>query len=70
MGTHRSFAKYQERRYPEYDLIWSKSFIWGFAHITLDNENDSLNINYFTTPRDQSGEVINEASFIFEKRTD
>jgi len=53
----------------EYDLICSKSFVWGFAHITLDNQADSLNIDYFTTPRDQSGKAINEGSFSFKKRT-
>ncbi|WP_426358088.1 metallophosphoesterase [Pseudocolwellia sp. HL-MZ19] len=69
-GKHTPFAEHQEKRYPEYDLVWSKSFVWGFAHITLDNENDSLNVDYFTTPRDQSGKVVNEESFSFKKRTD
>lgn len=69
-GTHRNFANYQERRYPEYDLVWAKSFIWGFAHITLDNDVDNLNVEFFTTPTDKSGKAINEASFSFKKRSD
>ncbi|MDO7085719.1 metallophosphoesterase [Pseudocolwellia sp. AS88] len=68
-GKHSPFARFQEKHYPEYDLVWSKSFVWGFAHITLDNQADSLNIDYFTTPRDQSGKAINEGSFSFKKRT-
>ena len=68
-GKHTPFAEYQEKRYPEYDLVWSKSFVWGFAHITLNNQANSLNIDFFTTPRDKSGKAINEASFSFKRRT-
>jgi hypothetical protein len=69
-GKHSPFAQYQKRRYAQYDLVWSKSFVWGFAHITLDNEIDNLNVDYFTTPTDKSGKVIHEGSFSFKKRTD
>lgn len=69
-GKHTPFAEHQEKRYSEYDLIWSKSFVWGFAHITLNNQSNSLNVEYFTTPNDQSGQAISETTFSFEKRTD
>ncbi|AOT08616.1 metallophosphoesterase [Pseudoalteromonas luteoviolacea] len=69
-GTHTPFAQQQENRYPEYDLIWTKSFIWGFAHIELDNRGDSLNVSFYTTPHDKSGHVIPEASFSFKHRSE
>ncbi|TQF71068.1 metallophosphoesterase [Pseudoalteromonas luteoviolacea] len=69
-GTHSPFAEQQEKRYAEYDLIWAKSFIWGFAHIELDNRSDSLNVSFYTTPRDKSGALISEASFSFKHRSE
>jgi hypothetical protein len=67
-GKHTPFAQQQEKNYPEYDLLWSKSFVWGYAHITLDNDVDKLNVEFFTTPTDESGKVIKEASFSFNRR--
>ncbi|WP_125559593.1 metallophosphoesterase [Pseudoalteromonas rubra] len=69
-GTHTPFAQQQERRYPEYDLVWSKSFIWGFTHIELDNDQDKLNVSFYTTPHDQSGKLETEQTFSFAKRSD
>ncbi|KZX02001.1 serine/threonine protein phosphatase [Pseudoalteromonas luteoviolacea] len=69
-GTHSPFAHQQEKRYGEYALIWAKSFIWGFAHIELDNRSDSLNVSFYTTPRDKSGAVEPEASFSFKHRSE
>lgn len=68
-GKHTPFAEFQERNYPEYDLVWSKSFVWGFAHINLDNSKDELNVEFYTTPTDGSGKLITEQSFSFEHRT-
>eukprot|EP00487_Bulimina_marginata_P008985 TRINITY_DN331_c0_g1_i3.p1 TRINITY_DN331_c0_g1~~TRINITY_DN331_c0_g1_i3.p1 ORF type:complete len:244 (-),score=79.92 TRINITY_DN331_c0_g1_i3:4-735(-) len=31
-GKHTPFAEQQAKRYPQYELLWSKSFTWGFAH--------------------------------------
>lgn len=68
-GKHTPFAQFQERQYPEYDLLWSKSFVWGFSHIILDNQTNNLDVSFYTTPRDLSGSVINEGYFSFPKRT-
>jgi hypothetical protein len=68
-GKHTPFAEQQEKRYPEYDLVWSKSFVWGFAHITLNNQADNLSVEYYTTPLDQSGKAVNEANFSFKRRS-
>ena len=68
-GKHTPFSLYQERQYPQYDLVWSKSFTWGFSHITLDNDKDELQVKFYTTPRDRSGELVEETSFSFERRT-
>ena len=67
-GKHTPFAQQQEKRYPEYDLVWSKSFVWGFAHIKLDNEADKLDVEFFTTPREQSNTLVPEAKFSFDRR--
>ncbi|TYK64810.1 serine/threonine protein phosphatase [Colwellia echini] len=69
-GKHTPFAEQQEKRYPQYELLWSQSFVWGFAHIELDNTNDLLNVEFYTTPRDGSGKAELAAEFSFEKRTD
>ena len=68
-GKHSPFAFHQEQRYPEYELIWSKSFVWGFAHIELDNEVDQLKVGFYTTPRDDSGDLVAEEDFIFKRRS-
>ncbi len=67
-GKHTPFAEQQEKRYPQYDLIWSKSFVWGFAHITLDNQADKLDVEFFTTPRDRSNALVPEAKYRFDRR--
>lgn len=68
-GIHSPLAHYQALRYPEYDLVWNKAFIWGFAHIELDNHNDTLNVAFYTTPRDLSGQVVPEQRFSFAHRS-
>ncbi len=67
-GKHSLLAAYQEKRYPEYELIWAKDFVWGFAHITLNNDTNRLNVDYFTTPTDQSGQVEPAGQFSFKRR--
>ena len=67
-GKHTPFAEFQERHYPQFELLWSKSFVWGFAHINIDNQNDRLNVAYYTTPRDGSGALEEQVSFGFARR--
>lgn len=67
-GKHSPLAKYQERAYPEYDLIWSKSFVWGFSRILLDNKTDNLTVEFYTTPSDSNSSVQHEKSFSFKRR--
>lgn len=67
-GKHSPFAQYQEETYPEYDLVWSKSFFWGFSRIVLDNERDVLSVDFYTTPRNSDGSVAHEGRFSFKRR--
>jgi hypothetical protein len=69
-GKHTPFAEQQGKRYPQYKLHWSQSFVWGFAHIVLDNQTDELNVNFYTTPRDRTGKAELAAQFSFDKRSD
>ncbi|WDE09831.1 metallophosphoesterase [Thalassomonas haliotis] len=69
-GKHTPFAEQQEQRYPQYELLWSKSFVWGFAHIQVDNQAERLSVEFFTTPRDQSAELLSQGRFSFEHRSD
>jgi hypothetical protein len=69
-GKHSPFAAQQGKRYPQYKLHWSQSFVWGFAHIALDNQADALNIDFYTTPRDRTGKAELAAHFSFDKRSD
>ena len=50
-GKHTPFASYQEKAYPQYELLWSKSFIWGFAHLNIDNNKEEINVEFFSTPQ-------------------
>ncbi|KAA1159834.1 serine/threonine protein phosphatase [Pseudoalteromonas fuliginea] len=68
-GKHSPFAQFQAQKYPEYDLVWSKSFVWGFSHINIDNQQDQLKVSFYTTPRNLSGGLIDEGQFRFKKRT-
>ena len=67
-GKHTPFAQQQERQYPQYELLWSKSFTWGFAHISVDNQANVFTVEYFSTPKDGSGELITEQAFSFSNR--
>ncbi|WP_249348291.1 metallophosphoesterase [Pseudoalteromonas aurantia] len=69
-GKHTPFSEQQEKRYPEYDLIWSKSFTWGFAYIALNNQDDKLQVQFYSTPSSGSGELVKEQAFSFEHRSD
>lgn len=68
-GKHTPFAEQQAKHYPQYQLVWSKSFVWGFAHIELDNKLNDLNVEFYTTPRSRSGQAIKVSEFSFEKRS-
>lgn len=68
-GKHTPFAEQQEKKYPQYDLIWSKSFVWGGAHISIDNVSDKFTVEYFTTPRSGNGALMLEPSFSFNHRS-
>ncbi|WP_440056085.1 metallophosphoesterase [Pseudoalteromonas sp. T1lg65] len=68
-GIHQPLADYQEKRYPEYDLVWNKAFTWGFAHIQLDNSKDELAVSFYTTPTDKSGKLVSESQFRFKHRS-
>ncbi|OUL57945.1 metallophosphoesterase [Pseudoalteromonas ulvae] len=68
-GKHTPFAEQQAKRYPQYELLWSKSFTWGFAHIEIDNQADELVVHFYSTPRDGSGALVNEPSFRFSHRS-
>ncbi|MFT5760180.1 MAG: tartrate-resistant acid phosphatase type 5 [Alteromonadaceae bacterium] len=68
-GKHTPFAQQQERQYPQYELLWSKSFTWGFAHISVDNQANVFTVEYFSTPKNGSGELITEQAFSFANRS-
>lgn len=68
-GKHTPFAQQQALKYPQYNLLWSKSFTWGFAHVTVNNKTEQLTVEYFTTPRNSSGELVSEKSFSFAHRS-
>lgn len=68
-GKHTPFAEQQALKYPQYRLLWSKSFTWGFAHLTVDNKTDKLTVEYFTTPQDNSATLVPEVKYSFEHRS-
>ena len=45
-GQHRNFANWQEQHYKEMDYIWGKDFVWGFANINLNINNNALTVDF------------------------
>lgn len=68
-GKHSPLARYQEKTYPEYELLWSKSFVWGFAHLAVNNEKDEMQVDFFTTPSDKTEKLIPEYNYTFKHRS-
>jgi hypothetical protein len=68
-GVHSKFAAQQEKRYGEYELLWNKAFVWGFAHIELDNTKDEMSVEFYSTPTTKSGELVKETGFVFKHRS-
>lgn len=66
-GVHTPFAEYQARQFPQYKLIWHKAFTWGFARVEA---GDELTVEFYTTPKDLSGKLVEQSSFTFERRSD
>jgi len=67
-GIHTPFAKQQEIKYPQMRLLFTRSLIWGFAHIEV--KPDVFDVEYYTTPNEGSGELVAERTFRFVNRTD
>ncbi|MGJ8681463.1 metallophosphoesterase [Paraglaciecola sp.] len=67
-GKHTPFAEQQEKLYGQMDLVWSKSFTWGFSHMELDNHKNMLKVEFYSTPRLGNGELIKEQVFTFSRR--
>lgn len=68
-GIHSTFAKQQALHNPEMDLIWAKGFAWGFAQITLDNIDNEIDVTFYSTPTDRSGDLVREQTFSFKHRS-
>lgn len=68
-GSHTPFANYQQKRYPQMDLLWSKSFTWGFARIDVNNTSNTFEVAFYTTPTSSSGELVSEPKFEFVHRS-
>lgn len=68
-GKHSPFAEHQEKTYPQYELLWSESFVWGFAHLETDHKNNQFSVEFFTTPTNESGEAVSRAQFHFKHRS-
>lgn len=68
-GKHTPFAQQQEQRYAQMDLVWSKSFTWGFSYLEVDNQTDQLTVEFYSTPKSGSGEINKEQTFTFSHRS-
>ncbi|GHG00362.1 metallophosphoesterase [Thalassotalea marina] len=67
-GVHTPLARFQEKAYPQYELLWNKAFAWGFAHIEINHQTEQLGVSFYTTPNDGSGALHHEADFTFQAR--
>lgn len=67
-GVHTPLAEFQEKTYPQYELIWNKAFTWGFAHIEVNHQTDQLNVSFYTTPSNGNSKLQHEADFVFKAR--
>ncbi|WP_161602041.1 metallophosphoesterase [Aliiglaciecola lipolytica] len=62
-----NFKAFQDKTYPENNAIFVKGMIWGFSHIQL--EGDKATISMFSTPNNETGEVVEEFSYEYQRRS-
>jgi hypothetical protein len=52
-ALNSAFMRHQAERYPQLETAWARGLLWGFAHLTLDD--DTATLRFITTPDDGSG---------------
>ncbi|MGI9284292.1 MAG: hypothetical protein ACR2P1_02800 [Pseudomonadales bacterium] len=62
----RPFQLEQRQNTPQYQEIWLRDMVWGFAHLSLFPQQ--LHLSMLTTPNDGSGVVMEEKRIRFDKR--
>ncbi|GAB5348935.1 metallophosphoesterase [Alteriqipengyuania sp. 357] len=64
---HVPFAEQQIAANPQMTNLFSRGSTWGFVHVGISG--DELTTTLFSTPADQSGRPVEEASFVFKHRS-
>lgn len=62
----RPFQLEQRQSNTQYQEIWFRDMVWGFAHLSLFPQQ--LHLSMLTTPNDGSGVVVEERRIRFDKR--
>lgn len=61
------FMRHQLANHPELANLWSKGSVWGFAHMTL--QDNTMKVEFYTTPSDSSGRPVLESHLQFQRRS-
>ena len=64
---HPSFMAHQDRKYPEHKTIMAEGLLWGFAHMTIDNE--TAEVTMMSVPDDGSSDISVNYIYEFKRRS-
>ena len=66
-ALNQRFMGHQLKSNPQLKNLWSRGSVWGFAHLTL--QDDAMQVTFFTTPADASGRPVPEQTLRFQRRS-
>ena len=65
--VHTTFMQHQEQKYPQHKTIMAEGSVWGFAHMTIDD--DSAEVTMLSVPNDGSSETSIDYVYKFNRRS-
>ena len=65
--VNSAFMRHQEAKYPEHKTIVAGGLLWGFAHMTV--EDDTAEVTLMTVPDDGSSEISTMHVYKFNRRS-
>jgi len=64
---HSSFIRHQDAKYPEHKTVMAEGLLWGFAHMTIDD--DTATVTMMSVPDDGSSEITVNYEYSFKRRS-
>jgi len=64
---HTTFMQHQDRKYPEHKTVMAEGLLWGFAHMTI--EDDTASVTMMSVPDDGSSDISVNHVYKFKRRS-